>query len=426
MKKRLKLIRVPQSKMWIIAFSLLAISPVLYASPALGINTTQVTQQSHQVTGVISDQFGSLIGVSVLVKGTSNGVITDTNGEFSLSVPKGSTLVISYVGYATQEIVYKGEKTLSIVMSEDVQVLEEVQVIAYGTTKKVSVTGSMSSVNTDELLKTPASSLANALTGKVTGLSTIQSSGQPGADDPSVYVRGVGSLSEGLSKPLMLVDGVERSFFQLDPNEIEDITVLKDASATAVFGVRGANGVIIVTTKRGKEGPARINFSTSVAVQMPVRIPKFTNSYEYANAYNNAQLHDGVAQDALAFSPDVIEAFRTNSNPMAYPNTDWVDMLIKDMALQTQHNLTISGGSKRVRYFASLGVFTQDGLFRAMEKDYDSNFSYDRYNYRMNLDIDLTKTTLMKINLGGRVNNKRSPNHENKDNIDYPLAELKR
>lgn len=419
MKKRLKLICVPQSKTWIFAFTLLAITPASYASPTLSVRSTQEVQQGNQVTGIISDQFGPLIGVSVIIKGTSNGVITDANGEFRISVPQGATLVISYVGYTPQEIVYKGEKTLSIVMNEDVKMLEEVQVIAYGTTKKVSVTGSMSSVNSDELLKTPASSLANAMTGKVTGLSTIQSSGQPGADDPSIYVRGVGSLSEGLSKPLMLVDGVERSFFQLDPNEIEDITVLKDASATAVFGVRGANGVIIVTTKRGKEGPARINVSTSLAIQMPVRIPKFTNSYDYANAYNNAQLHDGASPDALAFSADVIEAFRTNSNPMAYPDTDWVDMLIKDMAIQTQHNLTISGGSKRVRYFASLGAFTQDGLFRAMEKEYNSNFSYDRYNYRLNLDIDLTQTTLMKINLGGRINNKRSPNHENKDDLDY-------
>ena len=420
MEKRLKLMCIPLRKMWKLAFLWLAMTPALYASPVSGVESTQaVMQQNDQVTGIITDQYGSLIGVSVVVKGTSNGVITNLNGEFKLSVPEGATLVISYVGYIEQELTYNGEKKLSIFMSENVQELQEVQIVAYGTAKKVSITGSMSSVSTKDILKTPASSIANALTGKITGLSTIQSSGQPGADDPSIYVRGVGSLSEGLSKPLMLVDGVERSFFQLDPNEIEDITVLKDASATAVFGVRGANGVIIVTTKRGKEGPARISFSTSVALQTPVRMPEFANSYDYATAYNNAQIHDGVASDALAFGDDALEAFRTNSNPMAYPNTDWVDMLIKDMALQTQHNLTISGGSKRVRYFASLGVFTQDGLFRAMEKEYNSNFSYNRYNYRLNLDIDLTKSTMMKINLGGRINDKRSPNHENKDNIDY-------
>ena len=219
--------------------------------------------------------------------------------------------------------------------------------------------------------------MANALTGKVTGLASVQSSGQPGADDATLYVRGVGSLSTDLSQPLMLVDGVERSFFQLDPNEVESITVLKDASATAVFGVRGANGVILVTTKRGTSGKAKVNFSTTYAWQMPSRVPEFADSYGYANAYNNAQLHDGVSEDQLAFSSDIIEKFRTNSDPLVYPNTDWTDMLIKKSALQTQHNFNISGGSERVKYFASLGVFTQDGLFKTFEENgNDKGFKY--------------------------------------------------
>lgn len=389
-----------------------------------GVTFAVAQQKEVEVTGTVSDSFGPVIGASVLVKGTTTGVITDMDGNFKLKVPVGATIVVSYIGYDDKVIVYKGEKNLKIELSEGVQQLQEVQVIAYGTTKKVTVTGSMSSLNSDELLKTPASSVANALSGKVTGLSTVQSTGQPGADDPSVYVRGVGSLSENLSKPLMLVDGVERSFFQLDPNEIEDITILKDASATAVFGVRGANGVILVTTKRGKEGKAKISFSTSVALQMPTRMPEFANSYDYATTYVNAQRHDGVSEEALAFDETTIEAFRTHSNPMAYPDTDWVDMLIKNTALQTQHNLSISGGTKKVRYFASLGVFTQDGLFRALEKDYNSNFKYNRYNYRVNLDIDLTKTTQMRMNLGGRVNDKRSPNYENKSDIAYLFRDI--
>ena len=189
---------------------------------------------------------------------------------------------------------------------------------------------------------------------------------------------------------------VERSFFQLDPNEVEDITILKDASATAVFGVRGANGVILVTTKRGQEGKAKVNFSTSVALQVPTRMPEFANSYEYASNYVAAQRRDGVAEGSLAFTDATIETFRTGSNPMAYPDTDWIDMLIKGSALQTQHNLTISGGTKQLRYFASLGVFTQDGLFRSFETDYNANFKYNRYNYRVNLDMDVTKTTQLR------------------------------
>ncbi|MDD4582939.1 MAG: TonB-dependent receptor [Eubacteriales bacterium] len=381
-------------------------------------------QKTNIVKGTIRDDFGPIVGASVVIKGTTKGVVTDLDGNFTLSVPYGMTLVISYIGFTEQEIVYKGQTHLNITLEEEVQTLDEVQVIAYGTTKKVTVTGSMSSINSTDLLKTPASSMANALTGKVTGLSSVQRTGQPGADDPSIYVRGVGSLNPSQSTPLMLVDGVERSFFQLDPNEVEDITILKDASATAVFGVRGANGVIIVTTKRGKEGPARINFSTSAAVQQPTRMPNFANSFDYASQYNQAQLLDGVDPEALAFSEEALDAFRTHSNPIAYPDIDWADMIVKNSALQTQHNLTVSGGTKDIKYFTSLGVFTQDGLFKSFEEDYNSNFRYNRYNYRVNLDIDVTKTTSMKINLGGRVNNKRSPNYEGGSNIKFLFRDI--
>lgn len=427
MRKPLTPTKIPH-KVWLLAVSL-SIAQTAFPSenyPDAGYPAESVIAQQKvtEVTGTVSDSYGPVIGATISVKGSKTGVITDAEGRFKIKVPTGATIVVSYIGYNDKVIEYKGQKKLDITLSENIQQLQEVQVVAYGTAKKVTVTGSMSSVNTDDLLRTPAGSIANALTGKVTGLSTIQSSGQPGADDPSMYVRGVGSLSEGLSRPLMLVDGVERSFTQLDPNEIEDITILKDASATAVFGVRGANGVIIVTTKRGTEGRARVSFSTSVALQSPVRLPEFANSYEYATTYNQAQRHDGIAEDALAFPDKTIEAFRTNSNPMAYPNTDWTDMLIKKTALQTQHNLTISGGTNKVRYFASLGVFTQDGLFRALEKEYNSNFSYNRYNYRINLDIDVTKSTSIKMNLGGRVNDRRAPNYEGHSEIGYLFRDI--
>lgn len=367
-----------------------------------------------ELSGVVNDAQGPLIGATVTIKGAGTGVITDIDGKFTLKVPIGATIVVSYIGYESKEFVIKGENSLKIQLNEDINELDEVQVIAYGAQKKVTITGALSSIDSEELLKSPVASMANALTGKVTGLSSVQSTGQPGADDATLYVRGVGSLSTNLSQPLMLVDGVERSFFQLDPNEVQDITVLKDASATAVFGVRGANGVIIVTTKRGKQGKAKLNFSTTYALQMPSRIPQFANSYEYATAYNNAQLHDGVSQDQLAFSPEIIEKFRTNSDPLVYPSTDWTDMLIKSTALQTQHNFNISGGSDRVKYFASLGVFTQDGLFKTFKDNgNDKGFKYNRYNYRINMDIDVTKNTSMQINLGGYLNDKQEPNYNN-------------
>lgn len=376
------------------------------------------------ISGVVSDKLGPVPGASVMIKGTRTGTLTDAEGRFSMKVNKGDVLVISFLGYDDSEIVYNGETTINVKLKENSTLLDEVQVVAYGTAKKATITGSMASVRTDDLLKTPASSISNALSGKVPGLSTVQMSGQPGADDPSVYIRGVGSLTEGLSSPLILVDGVERSFNQLDPNEVEDVTVLKDAAATAVFGVRGANGVIIVTTKRGEEGRAKINFSTSFALQTPVRMPSFANSYEYAKTYNEAQAHDGLAESEWTFDAAALEAFRTGSNPLAFPDTDWVDMLIKKTAPQTQHNLTISGGTKKVRYFSSLGFFSQDGLFKSFEKDYNGNFSYKRLNYRINLDIDLTSSTLMRINLGGRMNDKRAPNYEKKEDIRYLFRDI--
>lgn len=403
-----------RNKIWLLALALL----VVHSSRAMGgdehTRSTAVTQQARTkvVKGVVLDDMGPVIGATVFVKGTQNGMATNLDGEFKLTIPIGATIVVSFVGYENKEVVYKGEAELKIRLDENVTALDEVQVIAYGTTKKVTVTGALSSVKSDEIMKSPVGSIANALSGKVPGLSSVQSSGQPGADDARLYVRGVGSLSTGLSTPLCLVDGVERSFTQLDPNEVEDITILKDASATAVFGVRGANGVILVTTKRGQAGKAKISFSTSAGIQMPTNIPKFADSYDYTTAFNAAQLRDGVAQDKLMFTPEMLEGFRTKSNPLLYSDTNWTDLLIKDMAWQSQHNMTVSGGSDRVRYFASLGVFTQKGLFETFHEN-DRGFSYNRYNYRINMDIDVTKTTSMKINLGGRLTDKTEPNYNN-------------
>ena len=336
----------------------------------LGLIIQAVSAQNINVHGIITDETGeTMIGVSVLVKGTSTGVVTDVNGNFSLSVPKNSVLSISYIGYKSQEISINGAKKLNIEMEPEAQNLDEVVVVAYGQQKKVSVTGSMSSINNEALLKSPSASLGNAISGKLPGLSTVQYSGLPGADDPVILIRGQSSFNG--SSPLILVDGVERSFTQIDPNEVADITVLKDASATAVYGVRGANGVILVTTKRGEVGRTKVSASTSWGVQSVTNFIDMANSYTYATAYNNARISDG---NQPAFQPAIIDHFKNHDNPLLYPDIDWIDYVMKDRALQSQHNISVSGGNQVARYFVSAGFLDQDGLFRTFDKDPNINF----------------------------------------------------
>lgn len=371
-------------------------------------STAATFAQTATVSGVVKDDTGEpVIGAGVLVKGTTLGTITDIDGHFSFRADDlNGVLVVSFVGMETQEIPMKGKGTFDIVLKSSNTLLEEVQVVAYGAQKKVTLTGSISSVNTDELLKVPTASIGNMLSGVLSGVSSIQSSGQPGGDDPDVFIRGISTLNTMNAKPLYLVDGVERSFFQIDPNEVENITILKDASSTAVFGVRGANGVIIVTTKRGKEGKAKINASFSYGIQTPTRMPEFVNSYDYATFLNEAYTNDGKD---LKFTPEAVEAFRTHSNPIIYPDTDWMELLFKSSAPQTQGNVNISGGTERVRYFISMGMLDQKGFFKNHDTRYDANFNFNRYNYRANLDIDFTKTTLVAINMGGRVEKRNFP-----------------
>ena len=371
-------------------------------------STAATFAQTATVSGGVKDDTGEpVIGAGVLVKGTTLGTITDIDGHFSFRADDlNGVLVVSFVGMETQEIPMKGKGTFDIVLKSSNTLLEEVQVVAYGARKKVTLTGSISSVNTDELLKVPTASIGNMLSGVLSGVSSIQSSGQPGGDDPDVFIRGISTLNTMNAKPLYLVDGVERSFFQIDPNEVENITILKDASSTAVFGVRGANGVIIVTTKRGKEGKAKINASFSYGIQTPTRMPEFVNSYDYATFLNEAYTNDGKDPK---FTPEAVEAFRTHSNPIIYPDTDWMELLFKSSAPQTQGNVNISGGTERVRYFISMGMLDQKGFFKNHDTRYDANFNFNRYNYRANLDIDFTKTTLVAINMGGRVEKRNFP-----------------
>ena len=383
---------------------------------------TMVFAQNLTVEGTVLDESGEpLIGVSVLVQGQGTGGITDIDGHFRIqNVKQGTKLEFSYVGYLTQVQVVKG-RSMNITMQPDTKTLEEVVVIAYGQQKKVTITGAVSAVGGDELLKAPVANVANALQGKLPGISVVQHSGMPGDDAPTIRVRGTGSLND--ATPLVLVDGVERPFGQLDPNEIADISILKDASATAVFGVRGANGVILVTTKRGAPGKASVTVSASAAVQQISQFVDFADSHTYGKLWNYTAITDALpmsqwpgttnianyndyANTGIKFSQDVMEHFRKGDMPTTFPNTDWIDYMMKNAAWQEQVNVNVSGGTEKVRYFVSAGFLNQNSLFKTFSKNDDETFKFNRFNYRANLDINVSKYSQLALTLGGRVQNR--------------------
>ena len=400
-------------------FSLMGLcySPKAYAADAV-----QDVQQARKITGTVVDAQGPVIGASVVVKGTTNGVATDFDGNFSLNANPGQTLVVTYIGYLDKEVkVTASQSHYNITIAEDKQMLDEVVVIAYGQQKKVTITGAVSAVGGDELLKAPVASVANALQGKLPGMSVVQPSGMPGADEPVIRVRGTGSLNS--AEPLVLVDGVERPFGQLDPNEIADISILKDASATAVFGVRGANGVILVTTKRGTPGKASVTVSASAAVQQISQFVDFADSYTYGKMWNYTAITDALpmsqwpgsatiadyspyADTGIRFSQEVMEHFRKGDMPVTFPNTDWINYIMKDAAWQEQVNINVNGGTEKMRYFVSAGFLNQNSLFKTFSKNDDETFKYNRFNYRANLDIDVSKYSQLALTLGGRVQNR--------------------
>ena len=387
----------------ILLFLFLSVPLKGYSNEAFSSEGMQ--QNTVKVTGTVKDTNGEpIIGANVMVVGSATGVITDIDGNFTLNVPVGSKLQFSFIGYKEQVVPVKKGISLNIVLEEDAQMLGEVEVVAYGVQKKVSVTGAISSMRGDDLLKTPAGSISNILSGQVTGISSVQYSGEPGADAAVIYVLGIATTNN--ATPLIQVDGVERDFSQIDPNEIESVTILKDASATAVFGVRGANGVILITTKRGAEGKAKISFTTSAGVNVRTKELEFANSYQYASYVNMMRTNDG---NEPLYSDEQLAAFRDHTNPLLYPDINWIDYCMNKAAFQSQHNVSISGGTNNMRYFVSAGLFTQDGMFKQFNLTDDFNFDYKRYNYRANLDFDISKTTLLSVNIGGRVESKRTP-----------------
>ena len=380
--------------------------------------------QNLRVTGKVLDENGEgLIGAGVVIQGTTTGTVTDMDGNFVLpSVPQGATLEVSCIGYTTQAVQATGQ-SLTITLAPDAMALDDAVVIAYGQQKKVTITGAVSAVSGEGLLKSPVANVANALQGNLPGVSAVQASGMPGADEPVIRIRGVGSLNS--AEPLVLVDGVERSFSQLDANEIESISVLKDASATAVFGVRGANGVILVTTKRGTTGKASVTASVSSAVQTIAKFVDFADSYTYGKMWNYSRITDvypmsqwpgtanikdytPYADSGIRFSQEVMEHFRTGDMPVTFPNTDWIKYVMKDTAWQEQANVNVNGGTEKVRYFVSAGFLNQDSLFKTFSDNKNETFKFQRLNYRANLDIDVSKHSQLSITLGGRMQDRNT------------------
>ncbi|MDP4272592.1 MAG: carboxypeptidase-like regulatory domain-containing protein, partial [Bacteroidota bacterium] len=245
-----------------------------------GGNSSGEQQVTHKVTGVVTDSKGEpVIGAGIRVKGANNGTITDVNGKFALNAKEGSVLVVSFMGFATKEIKVSGNGPVSVSLTESAQAIDEVVVVGYGTQKKISVTGSVSAVKSDEIMRAPLPNISQALVGKLSGITTRQESGEPGNDNANIYVRGIGTTQGG--SPLSLVDGVERSFSNLDPSEIESVTILKDAAAAAVYGIRGANGVILVTTRRGLENKPTVTYTTSYTLSSSTRMPEYLSGEEY-------------------------------------------------------------------------------------------------------------------------------------------------
>ncbi len=369
--------------------------------------------QSISVSGVVKDETGEpVIGATVMVTGQpSNGTVTNLNGEFRLSgVPRDGSVTISFIGLKTEVVPVNGNQVLHVILHEDNELLDEVVVVAYGVQKKSTLTGALASVDTKELIKVPVSSVTNVLAGALPGISTVQTSGQPGADVANIFIRGAGSLNNAMSRPLILVDGVEREFSQIDPNEIATLSILKDASSTAVFGVRGANGVILITTRRGVEGRPSVSVTTTSGIQQPISYVKQTGSYEYARFWNLKQQADGVQDRGQYFTREAIEQYRIGSDPIMYSSTDWTDYIFKKAFFQTRNNVNISGGNDHIKYFVSLGYLFQDGILKKLPTlPYDNNFSYHRYNYRANLDYKLTPSTSIRLNVGGNVGRRQAP-----------------
>lgn len=382
-------------------------APVIQASdttrppPSLAVRGQVVDERSHP-----------LAGVSVTVSASARGTVTDEKGVFKLSVPGyGEKLVFSLIGYQSLEVPSRGGN-MSIVMKDSADQLGDVVVVAMGNQqKKRSITGAVSTIKTKELKQSPVANLSNALAGRLPGLVTVQASGEPGNDAATMYIRGIGTY--GNTAPLVVIDGLPRTqddFTRLDANEIESVSILKDAASSALYGIQGANGVIVVTTKRGGSNKKPlINFTMQQAVQQPVRLPKMMSTYQQSLFYKEMDQNNGQPQ---RYTDDVMQIIKDGSNPYLYPNVNWFDALLKKTAVQSQYNLNISGSTSNLRYFISGSYIGQGTLLKygdVFNKNYDMNTKANRYNFRSNIDLDATKMLHIRVDLAGRLENQTGP-----------------
>ena len=365
------------------------------------VNVSDQQVPKKNITGSVLDVDGdAIIGANIVVKGTTNGTITDLNGHFSISdVSSNAVLVLSYIGYKDKEIHVNNQSDFKIVLNEDTQALEEVVVVGYGTQKKAHLTGSVATVSQKDMLKTTASNMSQTLVGKLPGLITQQSLGQPGSDDVSILIRGYSSFS-GSGTVLVLVDGVERAMGQVDPNDVESVTILKDAASCAVYGMKAANGVVLVTTKHGQEGKTDITYRGSMTLSHATTLPKMMNGTQYMQWYNLARKLDNNGVDNPYFTDEEIAATYNGDPTDGFENTDWTSDLYKT-TLMHQHNLSINGGSNKVRYFISGGYLHQDGIIKGNKNE--------RSNFRSNIDVQATKDIKVSLNTAALIKDYYQP-----------------
>jgi len=380
-------------------------------------------QQPSLIKGTVSSSDGDeLIGVNISVLGTSEGTVTDANGNYEVTAKPGDKLEFSYIGYKKEVVNVKNEKIINITLAADQTSLDEVVVVAYGTVKRITMTGSVSAISAKEIKTIPTSSVQNTLSGRLPGFFSQQTSGQPGRDASDFFIRGISSLNTDDSnngvnngnRPLIIVDDVQYSYDQLQQinvNEIESISILKDASTTAIYGIKGANGVLIVKTRRGATGAPQINFRAESGISMPVRTPKFLNSYQTATLANEAYENDGL-YDQKPFTDADLELFKNGNDPAGHPDVNWYNEIFKKIAYQENVNMDIGGGSEKVKYFVTGGYFTQNGLVRNFNDphgDVNTNYFYRRFNLRTNLDFQVSKTLSMRLDMTNRFMNINEP-----------------
>lgn len=392
----------------------------------------EIYVQQRTVTGRVVDQDNNegLPGVNILVKGTTTGTVTDVDGNFRVDVRSSeAVLVFSSIGYAAQEVAVGQNSVINVTMASDVFSLSEIVVVGYGEQKKESIVGAITQTSGEVLQRAGGvSNVGAALTGNLPGVVTMSSSGMPGEEDPMILIRAASSWNN--REPLVLVDGVERPMRGVDLNAVESISVLKDASATAVFGVKGANGVILITTKRGKEGSAKIDVTVSSTVKVPSKLPNKYDSYDALMARNVAIENElGVSPDSWSYirPQSFIENYRnqtTIEQRERYPNIDWQKELFKDYAMAYNANVSVSGGTSFIKYFTSADFQHEGDLFRVWDngRNYDAGYGFNRLNVRSNLDFQLTKTTTFKVNLAGSNAVRKSPWNQT-NNSDWAVAQ---